>query len=68
MTKMEVTILVFIQIIAVKALRGLYRSFEKETISYPIESVTFQTERVSLERHPDFASNWGLVEDEETET
>ena len=48
--------------------RALYRSFEKETASYPIESVTFQTERVFLERHPDFINNWGLVEDEETET
>ena len=48
--------------------RALYRSFEKETTSYPIESVTFQTERIFLENHPDFASNWGLVEDDETET
>ena len=48
--------------------RALYRSFQKETASYPIESVTFQTERVFLERHPEFVSNWGLVEDEETET
>ena len=48
--------------------RALYGSFEKETASYPIESVTFQTERVFLEKHPEFASNWGLVEDEETET
>ena len=48
--------------------RALYRNFEKETASYPIESVTFQTERVFLEKHPEFASNWGLVEDEETET
>ena len=48
--------------------RALYRSFEKETASYPIESVTFQTERVFLDRHPDFVSNWGLVEDGETET
>ena len=48
--------------------RVLYRSFEKETASYPIESVTFQTERVFLDRHPDFVSNWGLVEDEDTET
>ena len=48
--------------------RALYRSFEKETASYPIESVTFQTELVFLENHPDFASNWGLVEDDETET
>ena len=48
--------------------QALYGSFEKETASYPIESVTFQTERVFLEKHPEFASNWGLVEDEETET
>jgi len=48
--------------------RALYESFEKETTSYPIESVTFQTERIFLENHPDFASNWGLVEDDETET
>ena len=48
--------------------RALYRSFEKETAPYPIESVTFQTERIFLERHPDFVNNWGLVEDEETET
>ena len=48
--------------------RAWYRGFEKETTSYPIESVTFQTERVFLERHPDFVNNWGLVEDEETET
>ena len=48
--------------------RVLYESFEKETASYPIESVTFQTERIFLENHPDFASNWGLVEDDETET
>ena len=48
--------------------RALYGSFEKEMASYPIESVTFQTERVFLDRHPDFVSNWGLVEDEETET
>ena len=48
--------------------RALYRSFETETAFYPIESVTFQTERVFLERHPEFVSNWGLVEDEETET
>ena len=36
--------------------------------SYPIRSVTFQTERVFLDGHPDLASHWGLVEDEETET
>ena len=41
---------------------------EKEMASYPIRSVTFQTERVFLDHHPDLASHWGLVEDEETET
>ena len=44
--------------------RAMYRSFEKEMVAYPIRSVTFQTERVFLDRHPD----WGVVEDEETET
>ena len=48
--------------------RALLTSFEKETASFSIRSVTFQTERVFLDRHPDFVSNWGLVEDEETET
>ena len=48
--------------------RALCTSFEKETASFPIRSVTFQTERIFLENHPEFASNWGLIEDEETET
>ncbi len=48
--------------------RAMYRSFEKEMVAYPIRSVTFQTERVFLNRHPDLASHWGVVEDEETET
>ena len=48
--------------------RALFKSFEQETISYPIQSVTFQTERVFLDRHPNLASHWGVVEDEETET
>ena len=48
--------------------RAMYRSFEKEMVAYPIRSVTFQTERVFLDRHPDLASHWGVVEDEETET
>ena len=48
--------------------RALFTSFEKETASFHIRSVTFQTERIFLDRHPDFVSNWGLVEDEETET
>ena len=64
----EVTILVHPDHRRQGIARALYRSFEKETASYPIESVTFQTERVFLDRHPDFVSNWGLVEDEETET
>ena len=64
----EVTILVHPDHRRQGIARALYRSFQKETASYPIESVTFQTERVFLERHPDFVNNWGLVEDEETET
>lgn len=48
--------------------RAMYRSFEKDMAAYPIRSVTFQTERVFLDRHPDLASHWGVVEDEETET
>ena len=48
--------------------RALFTSFERETATFSIRSVTFQTERVFLDRHPDFVSNWGLVEDEETET
>ena len=64
----EVTILVHPNHRRQGIARALYRSFEKETASYPIESVTFQTERVFLDRHPDFVSNWGLVEDEDTET
>lgn len=48
--------------------RAMYRSFEKDMVAYPIRSVTFQTERVFLDRHPDLASHWGVVEDEETET
>ena len=47
---------------------ALFTSFERETAFFSICSVTFQTERVFLDRHPDFVSNWGLVEDEETET
>lgn len=48
--------------------RSLFDKFQKETAPYPIRSVTFQTERVFLDRHPDLASHWGVVEDEETET
>ena len=48
--------------------RALFKSFEEETLSYPIQSVTFQTERVFLDRHSNLASHWGLIEDEETET
>ncbi|KXT88399.1 Acetyltransferase, GNAT family [Streptococcus oralis] len=47
--------------------RALWSRFEKETASFPIRSVTVQTERVFLEHHPDFISNWGLVEEAETE-
>ena len=48
--------------------RALFTSFEKETAAFSIRSVTFQTERVFLDRSPDFVINWGLVEDEDTET
>ena len=48
--------------------RAMYRSFEKDMAAYPIRSVTFQTERVFLDRHLDLASHWGVVEAEETET
>lgn len=48
--------------------RSLFDKFQKETASYPIQSVTFQTERVFLDGHPDLASHWGLVEDAATET
>ena len=64
----EVTILVHPDHRRQGIARSLYRSFEKETASYPIESVTFQTERVFLDHYPDFVSNWELVEDEDTET
>ena len=47
--------------------RALIKSFKEETASYSIQSVTFQTERVFLDRHPDLASHWGLIENEETE-
>ena len=30
--------------------------------------MTFQIERVFLNRHPSLASHWGAIEDEETET
>lgn len=64
----EVTILVHPDYRRQGIARALFTSFEKETASFPIRSVTFQTERIFLESHPDFVSNWGLVEDEETET
>ncbi len=48
--------------------RALFKSFEKETASYPIQSVTSQTERVFLNRHPSLAAIGGVIEDEETET
>ena len=64
----EVTILVHPNHRRQGIARALFTSFEKETAAFSIRSVTFQTERIFLERHPDFVSNWGLVEDEETET
>ncbi|MFS9187148.1 GNAT family N-acetyltransferase [Streptococcus sp. DTU_2020_1001019_1_SI_AUS_MUR_006] len=64
----EVTILVHPNHRRQGIARALFTSFEKETTSSPIRSVTFQTERIFLDRHPDFVNNWGLVKDEETET
>ena len=64
----EVTILVHPDHRRQGIARALFTGFERETASFPIRSVTFQTERVFLDRYPDFVNNWGLVEDEETET
>ena len=64
----EVTILVHPNHRRQGIARALFTGFERETVSFPIHSITFQTERVFLDRHPDFVSNWGLVEDEDTET
>lgn len=41
--------------------RKLYALFQQETVSYPISEVTFWTEGVFLEKHPDLPANWGLV-------
>jgi len=64
----EVTILVHPGHRCQGVARALFTSFERETATFSIRSVTFQTERVFLDRHPDFVSNWGLVEDEDIET
>lgn len=64
----EVTILVHPDHRRQGIARALFTSFEKETASFPIRSVTFQTERIFLDCYPDFVSKWGLVEDEDTET
>ena len=64
----EVTILVHPNHRRQGIARALFTGFEKETVAFSIHSVTFQTERVFLDCHPDFVSNWGLIEDEDTET
>ena len=64
----EVTILVHPDYRRQGIARALLTSFEKETVAFSIRSVTFHTERIFLERHPDFVNNWGLVEDEDIET
>ena len=46
----------------------LYGSFEKETASYPIESVTFQTERVFQRIILILPAIGDWLRDEETET
>lgn len=48
--------------------RQLFTRFQEETKSYPIASITFQTERVFLEKNPKLIGHWNLVEDTETET
>ncbi len=48
--------------------RKLYDCYQMKTANYPIASVTFQTERVFLDKHPDLAPAWNLVEDTDTET
>ena len=48
--------------------RKLYASYQTETAKYPIASVTFQTERAFLDKHPNLATAWDLVEDTDTET
>lgn len=48
--------------------RKLYDCYQTKTANYPIASVTFQTERVFLDRHPDLATAWNLVEVTDTET
>ncbi|WP_449460093.1 GNAT family N-acetyltransferase [Streptococcus suis] len=48
--------------------RKLYDCYQMKTANYPIASVTFQTERVFLDMHPDLAPAWNLVEDTDTET
>lgn len=48
--------------------RKLYANYQAETANYPIASVTFQTEHVFLDKHPDLAKAWALVENKDTET
>lgn len=48
--------------------RKLYANYQAETANYPIASVTFQTERVFLDKHPELAKAWALVENKDTET
>ena len=46
----------------------LYANYQAETAKYPIASVIFQTERVFLDKHPNLATAWDLVENTDTET
>ena len=48
--------------------RKLYANYQAETAKYPIASVIFQTERVFLDKHPNLATAWDLVENTDTET
>ena len=48
--------------------RKLYANYQAETAKYPIASVIYQTERVFLDKHPNLATAWDLVENTDTET
>lgn len=47
--------------------RKLYQRCCEELAAYPVTEMTFQTERVFLDQHPELLEAWGLVEEAETE-
>lgn len=48
--------------------RNLFQCFQKETADYPIEKITFWTERAFLKKHPSLPEHWGLVEHPDRDT